>query len=93
MQKRIDTYPSYSKEEYSKKQPITFHSVTRSILEISKQHPFPCPRCGKSIDLNRGVEWYGPTSFGCNACGYLVGLSHVVKAIDKMGLLDEVFLR
>jgi hypothetical protein len=76
-----------------KRKPNEFRSVTQNFIRLSKEKLITCPKCGKSIDFQLGVNWHGPTSFSCNACNKLLHMSYVTRQLEKMGLLDAVFLR
>ncbi|TFG12924.1 hypothetical protein EU537_08130 [Candidatus Thorarchaeota archaeon] len=70
-----------------------FKSVTESFIRLSEEKLITCPRCGNAIDFQSGIDWHGPTSFSCSACNKLLHMSYVTRQLEKMGLLDTIFLQ
>ena len=58
---------------------IEFDSVTKRLVHLSNQQVVQCPKCGKAIDFNSGLEWYGPSHFMCANCNNLVNLATITK--------------
>ena len=76
-----------------KRESSKFTSVTQNFIRLSQEKLIRCPRCGNTIDFQSGVDWHGPTSFSCGACDKILHMSYVTRQLEKMGLLDTVFLR
>ncbi|MHA1929441.1 MAG: hypothetical protein ACTSV2_12775 [Candidatus Thorarchaeota archaeon] len=58
---------------------IEFESITKKLVRLSNQRVIHCPNCGKSLDFNSGLDWYGPSHFMCPQCVKLVNISTIAK--------------